>query len=408
MDTEAIRQQIVREKSALLASRDDWAKNFADLSECVAAEIDDIRKIAAAGESPVPVVRYDRLAESSEETRELIRRRGCVVVRGVFSEKQASDWNEELGRYVADNGYYEQEREKRGMDTDTYFGSLADGKPQIFGIYWSRPQVMARQSAELAHTRRWLNRLWDAVGDEFNPDDECAYADRIRRREPGDATLGLSPHVDGGSVERWLDPGFRRVYRHIFEGDWRDYRPFSAAHRTATREIPSPAVCQMFRTYQGWTALTPQGAGDGTLQLIPVARAMAFILLRALQEDVAADDLCDATGGKALAVTEKYHALLLRGLVSIPQMNPGDTVWWHPDVIHAVENEHGGSGYSNVMYIGAAPACGKNRAFLEKQLPCFLQGFSSPDFAAENYETAYANRARKEDLTALGRRQMGL
>jgi hypothetical protein len=30
-------------------------------------------------------------------------------------------------------------------------------------------------------------------------------------------------------------------------------------------------------------------------------------------------------------------------------------VWWHPDVIHGVEDEHTGGMSSNVMYIGAAP-----------------------------------------------------
>jgi len=42
----------------------------------------------------------------------------------------------------------------------------------------------------------------------------------------------------------------------------------------------------MFRTFQGWTALTEQGPDDGTLQVLPVANAIAYVLLRALQADV--------------------------------------------------------------------------------------------------------------------------
>jgi Gig2-like len=72
----------------------------------------------------------------------------------------------------------------------------------------------------------------------------------------GSASLGLSPHVDGGSVERWLDDNFRKVYRHVFAGNWRKYNVFDAAYRPEVREVDSPAVCSMFRTYQGWTALT--------------------------------------------------------------------------------------------------------------------------------------------------------
>ena len=54
-------------------------------------------------------------------------------------------------------------------------------------------------------------------------------------------------------------------------------------------------------------------------------------------------------------------------------MEPGDTVFWHSDVVHAVENEHRGSGYSNVMYIASTPGCEKNTAYLAKQATTFLR-----------------------------------
>ena len=403
---EDIRRQITAAKAELAPSA---AGRFAEVGKDLEGEI---REVAALGSAAVPEVDFADVAANavSADIPDLVRRRGCVVIRGVFSPEQAAEWNAELGRYVEDNGYFAQEKEKRGMDK--YFSGLAAGQPQIFCVYWSRPQVAARQSGEMATARQWLNRLWD-FNDEngapvFNPDRECVYADRIRRRQPGDDTLGLSPHVDGGSVERWLDPGFRAVYAEALSGDWKKFNPFRAAHRPEAREIPSPAVCRMFRTYQGWTALTPQGPGDGTLQLVPVARGMAWLLLRALQDDVREDDLCGARPGRALSVTPEFHAPLLKGLVPIPKAEPGDTVWWHPDVVHAVEDKHNGAAQSNVMYIGAAPDCGKNRAFLPEQLRSFLEGRSSPDFAPENYEVDYPNRAVEADLSPLGRRQMGL
>jgi hypothetical protein len=95
-------------------------------------------------------------------------------------------------------------------------------------------------------------------------------------------------------------------------------------------------------------------------------------------------------------------------LSSIPLVEPGDTVWWHPDVVHAVEDAHTGIGYSNVIYIGAAPYCAKNAAYLERQKHAFLRGESAPDFAAENYETRFEGRATPDDLSPLGRKQMGL
>ena len=131
------------------------------------------------------------------------------------------------------------------------------------------------------------------------------------------------------------------------------------------------------------------------------------MLLRALQDDVAEDDLCGARPGRALNVTTEFHQLLLSGLVCIPKVYAGDTVWWHSDVIHAVEDKHGGSGYSNVVYTGIAPKCSKNQNFAQLQREAFVQGLSSPDFAPENYEVDFVGRATKHDLSELGLRQMG-
>ena len=89
-------------------------------------------------------------------------------------------------------------------------------------------------------------------------------------------------------------------------------------------------------------------------------------------------------------------------------MQPGDTLWWHPDTLHAVESEHHGKGYSNVIYIGGTPRCEKNRLYTEKQAQAFLAGKSAPDFAAEDYEVDFKGRATIDDLTELGRAQMGL
>ncbi len=383
---------------------------FADVAAAVLAEIAELVDAAAAGAPLIPEVAYadivaDRVAPGVPD---LIRRRGCAIVRGVFPAAQADAWNAELGDYLARNAYVEKAAEKAGLDR--YFSTLGSSRPQIYGIYWSKPQVLARQSDALAATRAWLNGMWvwgNADTTHFVPDWQCSYADRIRRRDPGDATLGLTAHMDGGSVERWIDPAFQAVYRHVFSGEWERFDPFDAAYRTAVKEIPSPAVCRMFRTYQGWTALTAQGPGDGTLQLLPVAKAIAYVLLRPLLDDVGDDSLCGAQPGRALGLVDEWHAPLRTGLVSIPAMAPGDTVWWHPDVLHAVEDVNAGSGQSNVMYISAAPQCAKNRAFLELQKPAFLAGKSSPDFAPEDYEVDFAGRATLDDLTPLGRAQMG-
>jgi hypothetical protein len=310
--------------------------------------------------------------------------------------------------YIERNRYVEKQKSRVGLDK--YFATLGAASPQIYALYWSKPQVAVRQSEELARVRAALNRLWrqPAGAPAFEASRECSYADRLRRRQPGDTTLGLSPHADGGSVESWCDPSYQRVYGEVLFGDPTRYDPFDATHRVSTEEIPSPAVCSVFRTFQGWTAMSVQGPGDGTLQLIPVANLMGWMLLRALQPDVPADALCGAKAGKALPFEERWHEAAAAALVPIPRVQPGDTVWWHNDIIHAVEREHRGKGSSNVVYVGAAPLCPKNAAFLPRQAEAFRLGKSCPDFAAEDYEVDFEGRATAEDLTPLGQRQMGL
>jgi hypothetical protein len=401
-----VRDQIVAFKRSLAPNRDRLKRAFADVKDHVARAADRILSETAAGRPVVPELAYADIRDGKvpESTRQSIRDSGCAVIRGVFPAARASDWFAEVGDYLETNRYEAREVEKRGLDK--YFSALKAGTPQIFNVYWSRPQVMARQDPALAEARAFLDRLWKYEG-AFNPDRQCAYADRVRLRQPGDRTLGISPHMDAGTVERWIDPGYQKVYEHIFAGVWRSYDPFDARHRLETHEIPSPAVCSMFRTFQGWTALTRQGPGDGTLRLIPMAAGIAYVLLRALQEDVDEGDLCGAAPGRALGVTEEWHPALTAALVSIPEVMPGDTVFWHTDICHAVGDEHAGSEYASVMYIGSAPDCPKNRAYLPKQRQAFLEGRSAPDFAAMDFEVDFKGRATAEDLTELGRAQMG-
>ena len=401
-----VTEAIVAFKRKMAPRLDTLKRAFGEAKEHISRAADTIRKESAAGRAVIPEVDYSDIRNGSvpEAARASTRKTGCAIVRGVFPQSQASDWFGEVGEYLEANDYDKMEVEKRSLDK--YFSALKAGKPQIFNVYWSKPQVMARQDPKLAETRAFLDRLWKHDG-VFDPDAQCAYADRVRRRQPGDKTLGLSPHMDAGTVERWIDPGYQQVYEHVFAGDWRGYDPFDATHRLGTREIPSPAVCSMFRTYQGWTALTRQGPRDGTLKLIPIAEGISYVLLRAMQDDVPEDELCGASPGRALGVRPDWHPELMAGMVSIPEVQPGDTVWWHTDICHAVADEHAGEEYASVIYIGSAPDCAKNRAYLPKQREAFLAGRSAPDFAAMDFEVDFKGRATEADLTELGRRQMG-
>ena len=402
-----IQNRIISEKIKLRKKSKNFVNNFKKIEKYIQKEVAIIKE---SKDSIIPEIEFDDISIKDQTIiKDKVFKRGCVIIRNVFDKKKVRELNEDLDKYVMENNYFEDQKKKIGIDE--YFSDLKSGKPQIFGLYWSKAQSEIRHSKEMETVKKWLNNLWNynyEGKNVFDPNRELVYADRVRRREPGDDTLGLSPHCDAGSIERWTDKAYQKIYNDIFSDNFENFNPFDAKYRDETIEFESPAVAHVFRTFQGWTALTEQGPNDGTLQLIPIVKGMSYVLTRALLDDVPENELCGSKAGKALSINEKYHSLLLEGLISIPKMKPGDTIWWHPDVVHAVEEKHQGKNYSNVIYVGATPYCKKNIDYIKKQSKKFIEGKSPPDFAPEDYEVHYKGRVTVNDLSELAKKQLGL
>ena len=404
-----INNLIIVEKNRLRKKSKDFVKNFQKIEDYIKKEVDEIQNLKNSLKSIIPEISFNQLQNNDYKKIKEINKRGCVIIRNVFEEKIVEEWNNSLEEYIYKNNFFEDQKKKDGLDK--YFSDLKSNKPQICALYWSKAQIEVRHSKEMAIVKKWLNNLWiykhDGV-EVFDPNKELIYADRVRRREPGDDSLGLSTHCDAGSFERWTDEAYQKIYNNIFSDNFENFNPFDARYRNQTIEFEAPAVAHVFRTFQGWTALTKQGPNDGTLQLIPIAKGIAYILTRALLNDVPENELCGSKPGRALSINKDYHNLLLKGLISIPILNPGDTIWWHPDVVHAVEEKHLGKKFSNVVYIGATPYCKKNLDYAKKQAQKFLEGKSPPDFAPEDFEVNYKDRIKLNDLSNLAKKQMAL
>ena len=87
-----------------------------------------------------------------------------------------------------------------------------------------------------------------------------------------------------------------------------------------------------------------------------------------------------AGDSQMLSPSSHPHLRLKECMVPIPAMEPGDTIWWHADMCHAVEVEHNGKNEACVAYIAAAPSTKQNKRYMKQQLEDLLKGVPPLDF----------------------------
>lgn len=144
----------------------------------------------------VPQVDFrDIRAGLSSSLKEEIKRVGTVVVNGAVPEAEARGWKEQIEAYIADNRSL-----ARGFPDDN---------PQVWEIYNSVAQTQARTHPGLLATQKALLGFFHTTDDSspVSVNTPISYFDRLRIRFPGDSVFALGCHIDGGSLERWEDPG---------------------------------------------------------------------------------------------------------------------------------------------------------------------------------------------------------
>ncbi len=381
---------------------------FAVVERRVAARVVEIADEKRRGETVWPVIDYADIAAGTvpDETLAKLQRRGCAVIRGHFPREQALGWDAAIVDYVGRNRFFETYR----GPGDDFFGTVGS-KPEIYPIYWSPPQMQARQSERMARVQAFLNARWRHESDGvtwFDPDRDCLYPDRIRRRPPGADSAGLGTHLDPGTLDLWMTQANQRAFRHLFDGTVEAYDPWDAAYRTTGPQYPGSTMTSVFRTFQGWTALSDMDHDQGVLHTVPIPEAMAYLMLRPLLSDVPEDDMCGVTVGKVFPANERWHPLLMQAVTGIPDVRAGDSVWWHCDMVHGVAPVSDQKGWGNVMYIPAAPWCPRNAAYARHVRAAFRSGTSPNDFPAEHYEQTWDGRFTVDDLNATGRRGLDL
>lgn len=256
--------------------------------------------------------------------------------------------------------------------------------------------------------------------------------------------------------------GYRALYASILCGEWEAYDAYDATLRdkTDTNLHDAIAYCGVFRTWQGWMALSSTGAGEGTLLVFPALReATAYFVLRPFfrpinhpkggdytdpdylasqnwELDLDSASYPGSVVGKTQEMTERTHPHLRLGSCMVPMrhVTPGDYVLWHcgesaegclPELTSR-GHPRGRAGpqwrarqqrtihpsmstcESNTMN-SDNPQSTKNAEHLREQRDCLQRGESGPDFPGGAGEAGFTDRGTADSIVSLeGRQGMGL
>ncbi|RAR12876.1 duf1479-domain-containing protein [Stemphylium lycopersici] len=410
--------------------RESWERLLRHLRE-------EIPLIVEQGSKVIPEIDFKDIDNAPEAFNAELRKRGVAVVRGVVREQEALQWKEDLREYIRQNP------QTKAFPADN---------PQVFELYWSRTQLLARGNPNLLKAHRFLMSYWHSINPHIplSTKHPISYADRLRMRLPGDAKFALGPHVDGGSVERWDEQGYGlgKVYESVWKGRWEDFDPWEASCRLPVNSDLHQGVgaCSAFRMFQGWLSLSTTGPLEGTLLVNPLlAKATAYYLLRPFFSPKRGVDPGAQTASEAVTNSAHFlasdnwemdatqtpwvhgatpghgqelshllhpHLNLQKSMIHMPTVRPGDYVAWHCDTIHSVDKTHAGKSDSSVLYIPACPMTEDNANYLVRQRTNFINGTPSPDFGGGVGESEHVGRVKAEDMQQLvgdeGCQSMGL
>ncbi|KAF4975497.1 hypothetical protein FZEAL_7717 [Fusarium zealandicum] len=417
-----IKQNLIRGHEAELEA--SWTR----LITALRAEVNHIEALGAHLIPSIEFTDVDDAAQSARFGRDL-RRYGVGVIRKVVPRADTDIAVRETVDYL------DSKRHIKALQHD----------PACFDFFWTPAQVRSRAHPNVLSAQRFMMGLW-----EPNPNDQLVtrfpitYVDRIRVHgtaetpsnglnvpplEPPQSaddwiqalqsSAGIIAQVDNGSLERWEPDGYQHAgtYNHIFHGRWEEHDPWECATRTSvtTDLYNGYGACTIFRMFQGILALST--VEPGMVRLLPSPKlATAYYLLRPffttknpppetrsgpeweaylapdnwkLQKDP--DSIIHgAVPGHAQRITETWHPHLhLRdSMITLPTLQPGDYILWHPDLPYYLSSNNYGlktpsgsnSEVSMLVYVPAAPLTQTNALYLARQRKAFQRGHPGPDF----------------------------
>lgn len=129
-------------------------------------------RLASWDSRMIPEVHFSAIqtnnGELPEDSKQALKRCGTIIVRGLVSQTEALSWKQRIRDYLALNP------STKGFPAD---------RPQVYELYWSKPQLEARQHPNMLTTQAALHRVWFAApGDIVDTSAPITYCDRLRIR----------------------------------------------------------------------------------------------------------------------------------------------------------------------------------------------------------------------------------
>ncbi|KAK0648334.1 hypothetical protein B0T16DRAFT_427549 [Cercophora newfieldiana] len=447
--------------------------SWARLLEALRGAVDHIESRGPNITPSIDFADIDKPEQKADFQKDL-KRYGVGVIRGVVPRQDAQAAIDETVKY---------------LETKHDFKQPSPQDPTCFDFFWTPAQVRTRAHPAVLEAQRFAMSLWDNHADDrMATRFPISYADRLRIHGANIGGVGpdkgqgptngtgadeeeerafveqfgdfssstLIAQVDNGSLERWEPDGYGRggTYKAIYEGQWEKYDAWDPTDRvTATLDLYNGyGACSIFRMFSGVVALST--IEPGLIRLLPMPKlATAYFLLRPFfspktkaperRDGPEWEAFLDASNwqldrdyntiihgavpGHAQRLTELWHPHLhlRRTLVTIPTLQTGDYIVWHPDLAyHMTSNpsvmasraptpppmEDGDAKPSQpvsiLVYVPAAPLTQTNALYLARQRKTFQRGHPTPDFDSTGSglgsEASHALRPGENEIAEIG------
>lgn len=363
-----------------------------------------------------------------------LKTRGAAVIRNVIPVDKAEAWSYELDSYLRDNPHTK--------------ASPADN-PELYELFWSLAQLNARAHPNMLAAQKFaMSGCWhyhsSKSRERLSYNFPVTYADRVRMLHKSfggsrarlrkatppvltSACIGEDGYKQWGADVREKYPA-TSTYRKIWSGEWEDYDPWDSTSRLDRAKEPddgsSSSTSDVFRMFQGMLPLTLDSSDDDSrmrMCSLPLKLTTAYCLLRPFFSPKrpfidSRDDFLDPSNWaldraessvkhahREINDTTHPHLQLEKTLLSIPLLNHGDYLIWHPDMVYSTGNDRPKTettssspdaascspesravppSPSTLLYIPALPLTQNNAEYLAHQRKAFLLGFPGPNFVS--------------------------